>query len=53
MTNKERKALEMARHELITLHSRIAAGGVAPKEMRGIVTTAVIAAIDDALNEVF
>jgi hypothetical protein len=52
MTEKERKALEIARHELTTLHGLIAADGAAPNETWSIDTSAAVAAIDDALNEV-
>lgn len=52
MTDKERKALEMARHELTTLHGLIAADGAAPNETWSIDTSAAVSAIDDALNEV-
>ena len=47
----ERKALEAARHELTTLHGLIAADGAAPQETWSIDTSAVVAAIDEALNE--
>lgn len=52
MNEKERKALETARHELTTLHGLIAADGAAPNETWSIDTSAAVAAIDDALNEV-
>lgn len=51
MTEKERKALEMARHELTTLHGLMAADGAAPSETWSIDTSAVVSAIDDALSE--
>lgn len=51
MTEKERKALEMARHELTTLHGLMAADGTAPSETWSIDTSAVVSAIDDALSE--
>lgn len=51
MTEKERKALEIARHELTTLHGLIAVDGAAPNETWSIDTSAAVAAIDDALNE--
>ena len=51
MSDKERKALEIARHELTILHGLIAADGAAPKETWNIDTSAVVAAIDEALNE--
>lgn len=52
MTDKQRKALESARHELTTLHGLIAADGAAPQETWSIDTSAVVSAIDEALNEV-
>ena len=33
MNNKERNALEIARHELTTLHGLIAADGTAPQKI--------------------
>jgi hypothetical protein len=52
MNDKQRKALEAARHELTTLHGLIAADGAAPQETWPIDTSAVVAAIDEAINEV-
>lgn len=46
-----KKALEEARHELTTLHGLVAADGAAPQETWVIDTNAVIAVIDQALNE--
>ena len=51
MTEKQRKALESARHELTTLHGLIAADGAAPQETWSIDTGDVVAAIDEALSE--
>jgi hypothetical protein len=51
MTDKVRKALEAARHELTTLHGLLAADGVAPQETWAIDTSATIALIDEALSE--
>ena len=51
MTDKQRQALEAARHELTTLHGLTAADGAAPLETWVIDTHAVTAAIDEALME--
>ena len=53
ITEKLRDALEMARHELTTLHGLIAADGAAPRETWSIDTMGVTSVIDDVLNEVF
>ena len=50
MNDRSRKALEIARHELTTLHGLIAADGAAPSETWSIDTCAAVAAIDDALS---
>lgn len=52
MDDKGRKSLEMARHELTTLHGLIAAEGAAPNETWSIDTSEAVSVIDDALNEV-
>lgn len=46
-----REALEMARHELTTLHGLVAADGMAPMETWAIDTNKTVAMIDAALNE--
>lgn len=46
-----REALEVARHELVTLHGLKAADGAAPEETWDIDTSGAVAAIDGALNE--
>ena len=51
MNDRSRKALEIARHELTTLHGLIAADGAAPSETWSIDTSAAVVAIDDALSE--
>jgi hypothetical protein len=51
MTDKEHRALEIARHELTTLHGLIAADGAAPQETWSIDTSAAVKSIDDVLNE--
>jgi hypothetical protein len=48
---QSRKALEIARHELTTLHGLIAADGAAPTETWTIDTNRVVAAIDEVLSE--
>jgi hypothetical protein len=50
MNKKERNALELARHELMTLHGLIAADGTTPEETWDIDTSAAVAGIDDALK---
>jgi len=50
MNDRSRKALEIARHELTTLHGLIAADGAAPSETWSIDTSAAVVAIDDALT---
>ncbi len=48
--NEMRAALELARHDLATLHGLVAADAAAPQETWRIDTLAVIAAIDAALS---
>lgn len=50
---KTRQALEMARHELTTLHGLIAADGACPSETFPIDTSEAKAAIDAVLSEFF
>jgi hypothetical protein len=44
------RALESARHELVTLNGLLAADGTCPSRTWSIDATAVIAEIDDALS---
>ena len=46
-----RRALEVARHELVTLHGLIVADGAAPNETFEIDTIDVVNLIDAALKE--
>lgn len=46
-----RQALELARHELTTLHGLLAADGMAPSEIWSIDTGEVVAKIDTVLSE--
>jgi hypothetical protein len=48
---RERRVLEMARHELTTLHGLIAADGMAPAETWQIDTCKTVAEIDAVLSE--
>lgn len=45
-----RRALEVARHELVTLHRLVVVDGVAPNETFEIDTNGAIELIDEALN---
>lgn len=47
-----RRALEVARHELVTLHGLIAADGAAPNETFEVDTIEAVDLIDEALQEV-
>ena len=46
-----RRALEVARHELVTLHGLVVADGAAPDETFEIDTSDVVELIDEALKE--
>lgn len=48
--SKYKEVLEMARHELITLHGLIAADGMAPRETWMIDTGLAVKEIDEVLN---
>lgn len=52
MVGQSRAALEMARHELTTLHGLIAADGMAPTETWTIDTNKAVAAIDAVFAEI-
>lgn len=45
-----RRALEVARHELVTLHGLIVADGAAPNEAFEIDTDGAVGLIDEALR---
>ena len=45
-----RRALEVARHELVTMHGLIVADGAAPNETFEIDTNGAVGLIDEALN---
>ena len=47
-----RRALEVARHELVTLHGLVAADGAAPNKTFKINTSEAVDSIDAALKEV-
>lgn len=47
-----RRALEVARHELVTLHGLVVADGAAPDETFEIDTIEAVDLIDEALKEV-
>ena len=46
-----RRALEVARHELVTLHGLVVADGAPPDETFEIDTSDVVELIDEALKE--
>ena len=47
-----RRALEVARHELVTLHGLVVADSAAPNEASEIDTIEAVDLIDEALQEV-
>ncbi|MFZ1327031.1 MAG: hypothetical protein WAT67_13620 [Candidatus Contendobacter sp.] len=49
--DKVTQALEIARHELTTLHGLVAVDAAAPLEPWRIDTSAAVTALDQALNE--
>jgi hypothetical protein len=51
LTDKERRALEMARLELVSLNGLTLADGAAPQETWICDTKAVLAAIDEVLPD--